>query len=82
MKFDMSDFRTSLNLRHLRHATEKLDQFFTDGGRKKYKPPKYVPVAQTHHHASAHLTWRRHLPYGVHLNATSHRKAPATWPPR
>jgi hypothetical protein len=27
MKLNMSDFRTSLNLGHLRNATEKLDKF-------------------------------------------------------
>ena len=30
MKLDMSDI---LNLGHLRNAMEKLDEFFTDGGR-------------------------------------------------
>jgi hypothetical protein len=46
MKLDMSDFRTSLNLGHLRHATEKLDQFFTDGGRRSTS----VFSCRGHHH--------------------------------
>jgi hypothetical protein len=46
MKLDMSDFRTSLNLGHLRNATEKLDEFFTDGGRRSTS----VFSCRGHHH--------------------------------
>jgi hypothetical protein len=46
MKLDMSDFRTSLNLGHLRNATEKLDEFFTDGRRRSTS----VFSCRGHHH--------------------------------
>jgi hypothetical protein len=46
MNLDLSDFRIALSLGHLRYASEKLEDHFTDGGRRSVG----IFCCRGHHH--------------------------------